>query len=108
MDAGRLPGHIFQPACRPIADELLYDTHGHSGLFCVQQRIAEWSEKISKVMMSALLGLIANPEGVRFSYLIPNMGSGHWKCRFSGNESGVFCLKSRSCSHGDLWKLYGS
>ena len=35
-------------------------------------------------------------------------GSGHWKCRFSGNESGVLYLKSRSCSHGDLWKLYGS
>ena len=35
-------------------------------------------------------------------------GSGDWKCCVSGNESGVLYLKSRSCSHGDLWKLYGS
>lgn len=45
MDAEAAGASIFQPACRPVADELLDDTHGHSGFFCVQQRIAEWSGK---------------------------------------------------------------
>ena len=79
----RLRGSIFQPACRPIADELLDDTHGHSGLFCVQQRIAEWSGKNKQSHDECLAWLIVilavhsftlsgAGEGVRF-YLIPNM-----------------------------------
>lgn len=122
MDA-EAAGAVFSNLLgRPVADELLDDTHGHSWLFCVQQRIAEWSGKNKQSHDECLAWPDRDPCGTQF-YIIRcgrgcpflsdseygnGEGSGHWKCRFSGNESGVLYLKSRSCSHGDLWKLYGS
>lgn len=90
------------------------------GFFVCSRGLQNGLEKISKVMMSALPD--RDPCGTQF-YIVrcgrgctflsdPKYGngerSGDWKCCVSGNESGVLYLKSRSCSHGDLWKLYGS
>ena len=79
----RLPEQYFQPACRPVADELLDDTHGHSWLFCVQQRIAEWSGKNKQSHDECLAWPDRDPCGTQFYiircgrgcpfYLIPNM-----------------------------------
>ena len=92
------------------------------GFFVCSRGLQNGLEKISKVMMSALLGSDRDPCGTQFYFIRCGRGrtflsdpeygngegSGDWKCRVSGNESGVLYLKSRSCSHGDLRKLYGS
>lgn len=45
MDAEAAGAVFSNLLADPLPDELLDDTHGHSGLFCVQQRFAKWSGK---------------------------------------------------------------
>ena len=92
------------------------------GFFVCRQRIAEWSGKNKQSHDECLAWSDRDPCGTQLYFIRCGRGrpflsdpkygngegSGDWKCRFSGNESGVLYLKSRSCSHGDLRKLYGS
>lgn len=87
---------------------------------CGSKGLQNGLEKISKILMSALLIMIVvlavhsftlsgAGEGIRF-YLIPNLKTVKevgLECRISRHEPGILYLKPWSGCHGDLRQLHG-